>query len=527
MIFRKVERLSWLWLAVGAILLFLSSLQPSLPVAAWLAPLFLLRFTRTQRPWIGLPALALVSCIVMYSKWTIGFAPATMLGVSGAIAALVTVAGYAVDRQLTPRLSGLVATLVFPLATTSLDWLGSVLAAPLSSYTLPSLFSVSGTWNSPAYSQAGNLALMQIVALTGLWGLTFLISWFGSIVNALWEQKRPGQAYEGRPVRTSLIGFTAVMLAVITFGSARLAFFSPTQQSVRVAGIVPRDELFATIMQMNPQELMPGTAAQRDAARARLTPIVDDLFARSQQEANNGAKIVVWGETAAPVLEEDTIAVIEQASTLARRAQIYLQIAIVVFNNTDHYPFLQNRAIMLDPAGTVVWDYHKAYPTPGENTMVAAGAAVVPFIDTPYGRLATVICFDADFPGLVRQAGQAGVDILLLPYKDWASVSNQHAQMATFRAIENGVSLVRPVLSGLSTAIDPQGRTLAQVDAFTTGSPTLVTMVAMQGRATLYARIGDTFAYLCIAGLLCLIALGILRREMVQPSLMIEEPLAA
>jgi apolipoprotein N-acyltransferase len=234
---------------------------------------------------------------------------------------------------------------------------------------------------------------------------------------------------------------------------------------------------------------------------------------RSQQAADNGAKIIVWGETAAPVLEEDTATVIEQAGKLARNAQIYLQIGLIVFNNSDHYPFLQNRAVLLDPAGAVVWDYHKARPTPGENRQIVAGSAVVPTVDTPYGRLATVICYDADFPALVRQAGRAGVDILLLPYKDWASVSVQHAQMATFRAIENGVSLVRPALSGLSTAVDTQGRILAQVDAFTTDAPTLVAMVATRGTPTLYARIGDSFAYFCIVGLLGMIALVILRRR--------------
>jgi apolipoprotein N-acyltransferase len=90
--------------------------------------------------------------------------------------------------------------------------------------------------------------------------------------------------------------------------------------------------------------------------------------------------------------------------------------------------------------------------------------------------------------------------------------------MATFRAIENGVSLVRPALSGLSTAVDAQGRILAQVDAFTTDAPTLVAMVATHGAPTLYARIGDSFAYLCIVGLLWLIALVILRRGAAEPS---------
>src|SRR5215212_5169861 len=111
-VFRDVDRRSWLWLAIGAILLFFSSLQPSLPIAAWLAPIFLLRFTRTQRPRVGLSLLALVLCVVLFGKWAIGFAPVTLLGISGVVAALLTLLGYMADRWLSPRLTGFAATLV-------------------------------------------------------------------------------------------------------------------------------------------------------------------------------------------------------------------------------------------------------------------------------------------------------------------------------------------------------------------------------------------------------------------------------
>lgn len=510
--YRNPDSRAWLWLAIGAILLFFGSLQPTLAIAAWLAPIFLLRFTRTQRPWVGLLVLALVSSIVLFANWAIGMAPVTMLGISGVLAALLLLPGYMADRLLVPRLHGFTATLVFPLAMTTVQWLASLLAAPLAAALMPSIFSVAATFGSPAYTQAGNLSLLQIISVTGLWGLTFLITWLGPVVNALWEAD-----FDWRPVRSSVIGFSAVLVAVLLFGSTRLAFFSPPAPTVRVAGIVAKEELFKTITELNPQELMPGTAAMRHAAQERFVPILDDLFARSQQEAVNGAKIIVWGEAAAPVLEEEVATVLARASALAQAEQLYLQIALLVFRNSDHFPFLENRAVMIDPSGALVWDYHKAHPTPGENMSVATGTPVVPVVDTPYGRLATVICYDADFPELVRQAGQARVDILLLPYKDWASVRVQHAQMATFRAVENGVSLVRPTLSGLSTAVDPYGRTLAQVDAFTNDEPTLVAQVAMRGTPTLYAHIGDSFAYLCVIGLLGLIVLVSLRRGVSAP----------
>jgi apolipoprotein N-acyltransferase len=53
------DRFSWAWLGVGMLLLPFSAFETVLPIAAWLAPVFLLRFVRTQRVVVGLPAVAL------------------------------------------------------------------------------------------------------------------------------------------------------------------------------------------------------------------------------------------------------------------------------------------------------------------------------------------------------------------------------------------------------------------------------------------------------------------------------------
>src|SRR5713101_1101628 len=50
---RIPDRLSYLWLAIAAALLLFYAGRWAIPLAAWLAPLFLLRFVRTQRPLSG------------------------------------------------------------------------------------------------------------------------------------------------------------------------------------------------------------------------------------------------------------------------------------------------------------------------------------------------------------------------------------------------------------------------------------------------------------------------------------------
>jgi len=502
------SRWSWLWLVIGAALLPFTSIQPSLAIAAWLAPVFLLRFARTQRARVGLPVIALVQSVALGVNWYIGSTPTTMLALSGIGVGLLASLAYAADRLLTPRLRGLSSILVFPLALTTIDWLGSLLAPTLTPFLLPSLFAAAGTWDSPGYTQAGIAPLIQVVSLTGMWGLTFLLAWFASTANALWEH-----GFDLRRTRGSLVAFGAVCGAVLIFGAVRIAAPSPVAPTVPVAAISSREDLFATISDLNPGDLMPGTAVQRANARTHFAPIADDLFARTERAARDGAKIITWGETGAPLLEEEAPALIARAASLARQQGIYFQVGLIVFRNTDRYPFMENRAVLLDPTGATAWDYHKAHPTPGENMMVVAGPRMLPVVDTPYGRLAIAICYDVDFPDLIHQAGQAGVDILLAPYKDWESVRVQHAQMAIFRAVENGFAIVRPSLSGISTIVDAQGRVLAQADAFGPGEPTAVANVATQHATTLYARFGDWFAYLCVAGFAALTTATLLRRR--------------
>jgi apolipoprotein N-acyltransferase len=140
-----------------------------------------------------------------------------------------------------------------------------------------------------------------------------------------------------------------------------------------------------------------------------------------------------------------------------------------------------------------------------------------------------VICFDADYPGMVRQAGQAGADLLLVPSDDWQAIDPAHTHDATFRAIENGYSLVRQASKGLSMTVDYEGHVLASSDYYTTDDQVMVAYVPMQGVRTIYATIGDLFAWLCIIGLVALTGLAIMqsrKRQSASPAAPLPEPQA-
>jgi apolipoprotein N-acyltransferase len=482
---------SWWWLLVGTGLLPFTNLQTLIPLTAWLAPVFLLRFTRSQRPVIGLPALMAAMCAALLIGLRGGFFPVEdgvgyyLFVVTLALGGVVP---FAIDRALAPRLSGLSRTLVFPAAVTTVELL-STIGSPY------------GTAGSAAYSQYADLPLVQLSSVTGIWGLTFLVSWLAPVANQLWER-----GWSGAGGGTPTVLFIVALAAALLFGGARLAFAAPAAETVRVAALAPDRQLSDRAYSA------PDLSAVDPAERAVVgdeyfRPVLEDLFARSEREAVAGAKIVVWSEAAVRTLEEDQPAVVARAGDLARQHRVYLQVSMIVqlaaADGSDGGPVNQNHAVLLDRSGSVVWDYLKSKPTPGDGH--EPGPGVVPTVDTPYGRLATIICQDDFFPGLVRQAGRAGVDILFVPSSDWASISAWHAQQAPFRAVENGVALIRPTRQGISLATDAQGRLLGhKADYPLASDQTLVVSVPTQGTGTWYARIGDTVAWASVVGLLAL-----------------------
>lgn len=128
-------------------------------------------------------------------------------------------------------------------------------------------------------------------------------------------------------------------------------------------------------------------------------------------------------------------------------------------------------------------------------------------VETPYGRLSNVICYDADFPAMMH----VDADIMLVPGGDWPEMGRIHTQMASLRAIENGYALVRQDFNGSSQAFDHQGNVLAQQDTTPGDSAPWIVDVPTRGATTPYRLIGDVFAWLCAAATLAAIGFAVRR----------------
>jgi apolipoprotein N-acyltransferase len=478
------DRWSYLWLAIAALLSMFNSGKWALPVATWFVGVFLIRFMRTQPVWRGfLLAWLVVNVTSTITWWGIVPQPLTTHIITMAIGNVFACLPLLADRLLVRRLPGLAATLVYPVAQTAFEYL-YVAASPQ-----PSM-------NALAYSVHGSLALLQLVSVTGMWGVTFLVTWLAPVVNWAWER-----SFAWRQVWRGAALYGGILLVVLVYGSARLAFFVPQPGTVRVAAFTSVD-MRAAISEV--QE-----AARNDRAKFRQISAEhqDRYFRDSLREAGAGAKIVLWPEMAIPVAKEDEAALIARGQQVATQEGIYLAMSYYTSFSDDQAG--ENKIAIVDPNGEVVLEHLKFGGAAQEGWQ--PGDGVLKTVETPYGTLSGAVCADATFPLPMRQAGRNDTDILLVGYLEWRALDPLSAQLAVFRAIENGVSLVRVADNGLSLVSDPYGRILAATNHFRADERTIVAQVPTRGVFTLYSVIGDAFAWLCGAGLVALIVWGIVR----------------
>jgi apolipoprotein N-acyltransferase len=327
---------------------------------------------------------------------------------------------------------------------------------------------------------------------TGMWGVTLLVSWFASVVNWAWER-----SFDWPKIWRGLALFAGIMLLVVGYGSARLVFSPAQAGTVRVATLtaVDLDKLTALL-------------DDREASCRKTGDARDHYFEQTIREARVGAQIVLWPEGAGAGLEEDEAALIARGKEVAAQEAIYLAMPLLTIYE-DPNRLSENKLIVVDPAGDIVLEHLKYGGTLLEGSQL--GDRTLRTFESPFGTISGVICWDADFPTTVRQAGRNGTDILLVPGNDWREVDPLHTQMAVFRAIENGVSLVRQASNGLSTATDPYGRVLAAMDHFTASEWVMVAQVPNQGVSTVYSVIGDLFGWLALVGFVGIVIWAVVR----------------
>jgi apolipoprotein N-acyltransferase len=377
---------------------------------------------------------------------------------------------------------------------------------------LRSWFFIGFPWAALGYSQHRFHDLVQMVEVTGVYGVSALLVFFNVV------------AAEALVVRRSRRELLAA-LSVLTV----LVLFVPLAGRWRVASLAerpPAGRLRVAIAQGNIEQDHKWDPAYQGETLARYREL-------TAAAAASHPDLVVWPETATPFFFQQSGPLREEVLAIAEQSRVHLLFGSPAFRQDRQGVIRElNRAYLVTPEGREVATYDKIQLVPfGEyvpfKSILFFVSQIAPAVGemeaglsptvfpTASGRFGVLVCYEGIFPALTRRFVAAGADFLVNITNDaWygpTSAPAQHLVQASLRAVENRVPLVRAANTGISAFIGPDGRVRWRSPLFEPAWH--VEEITWPGVRTFYSRYGDVFAWTCALVSFGVIVAGALRRR--------------
>jgi apolipoprotein N-acyltransferase len=372
-------------------------------------------------------------------------------------------------------------------------------------------------WELLGYSQYNRLQLIQISDILGVYGLSALIAFVNGafFIALLYLIKRRWQHTNitKRLAASSIIGLILAVAITGSYGHWRLKTID------RLISTAPRTRI--SVVQGNIDQTVKWDPAFQIDTIKKFKLLSSSVV---KQEPD----LIVWPESATPFYFMYDIRASEMVLKGIRETAVDYLIGSPSFVRKDGGVTYFNSAYLIIPEDKTMGKYDKTHLVPfGEYVpfkewLPFLGKIVAQVGDFRAGKvgntipwrneqLGVQICYEIIFPRLSRAMAKNGASILINMTNDaWFGKTSgpyQHFSMTVFRAVENRRSLARSANTGISGFIDPAGRILASTELLQDAVATQT--VPLLREQSIYTRIGDIFAQVCLAVVLIVTLLEI------------------
>jgi apolipoprotein N-acyltransferase len=254
----------------------------------------------------------------------------------------------------------------------------------------------------------------------------------------------------------------------------------------------------------------------RDATMARYT----DLTSRAW-----GARLIVWPESALPVLANDIPEYLQNLRNAGRAHDADFAIGLVNYQPATRQYF--NGLLVMSETGGWYYKRHlvpfgEYFPVPEfvRSWMrlmnlpyddISAGSEHQPVLSAAGHKLGLTICYEDAFGSSQLKILRDAALLINVTNNAWygdSTAPHQHLQIARMRALEAGRFLIRAANDGITAVIGPHGEVVAQLPQFQ--EAVLRADVQPMTGLTPYARLGN---YPVVIGALGLLVLAVWRRR--------------
>ncbi len=347
-------------------------------------------------------------------------------------------------------------------------------------------FSPDGTAGSLAYTQSNFLPVVQLASVTGILGITFLVTIFPSALAVYYHSKKW--------TRSLSITFSLLFISIL-FGVIRMNRKSSVKNDITV-GLASLDEKFHS------ETNHPN--AKEEMRTANL--YADEVAVLSKQ----GAQVAVLPEKIVNVTANPGDSIKNIFINAATNNQITV---IAGYTQLINDSLKQNKAFVITPAGKLLSDYQKVNLFEGEiRNAFVPGKEIATFnLNDITSGLA--ICKDLDYQAFIRSYDKNKIQVLYVPAWDFIKDGWLHSRMAVLRGVENGYAIIRTARQGELTVSDYLGRVLYEASTTNNKAAAFTATFPLRTTKTIYNRFGDWFGFIIVIASVYFILFAISRKR--------------
>lgn len=359
-------------------------------------------------------------------------------------------------------------------------------------------------WALLGYTQYKMPYLIQVSDLLGAYGISFILVLSSAIIC-----KGICVYLSGKVIPTKEIIMLLLLLLInISYGFINIHKY-----------VEPSNYIVSALIQGNIEQNMKWNKNHQD----ETINIYGDL-SKSAAENSNELDLIIWPETAAPFYFQNKSRLRKKTIDISESLNVPILFGSPAYKYEDKKARLLNSAFLIapQPGGGVstLARYDKVHLVPfGEYVPLkkilffvnkitegigdfSAGENTTPLTikinkkNSTVALLGTNICYEGIFPDLIRRFVKNGANILVNITNDaWygrSSAPYQHLSAAVFRAVENGIYMLRAANTGVTAVINPLGQIEKSTDIFTRDY--ITAKVTLREKMTFYTKNGDVFA---------------------------------
>ena len=335
---------------------------------------------------------------------------------------------------------------------------------------------------SLSVSQFWNLGLMQVASVTGVVGVSFIVTLFASVVNYVWE--------EGirRETVTNVIGYGIALVVVISIGMFRIEKITTADQTVRVAAGVENFNLL-----LEDKSILAQYAGSDEEKMFQAN--ADIITERAKRAVQNESSLLVFPEDAFACSEPSSEKFIELVKSIARENKINIILPILVLPS-DESRKKKNTLNFINSEGELLNTYLKNHLVPVvEEPFTEKGDGKTPVVEVDGVKYTYLIC--ADYTSNKYAYNGREADIFINPSYDWEAFQYFTSYAIQARAVECGFSVLRNPVNGNIILYDVYGRPLHMSNVMNVHTGMIYLDIPKKGRQTIYGAAGNWFPWIC------------------------------